>query len=142
MSAKNPKTRSKTIAQKEIRLPCAGQSVGVAPIVGCPWAFLSDAVIFTVDPKLKDFPVAMYLGSCGAERVVEFLFAVVHWLLVGRDSKQDALDFLQDRAVQLAGRRDRGKLAEEAYRTAKENLEAVLVDQLAQIMSAPSGGED
>jgi hypothetical protein len=84
----------------------------------------------------------MYLGSRRAERVVEFLFAVVHWLLVGRNSKQNALDFLQDGTVQLAGRRDRGKFAEEAYSTAEENLEAVLVDQLAQIMSAPGGGED
>ena len=82
------------------------------------------------------------LGSRRAERVVEFLFAVVHWLLVGRDSKQNALDFLQDRAVQLAGRRDRGKFAEEAYSTAEEKLEAVLVDQLAQVMSAPGGRED
>jgi hypothetical protein len=84
----------------------------------------------------------MYLGSRGAERVVEFLFAVVHWLLVGRDSEQNALDFLQDRTVQLAGRRNRGEFAEEAYRTAKENLEAILVDQLAQVMSTPGGGED
>ena len=83
----------------------------------------------------------MYLGSRRAERVVEFLFAVVHWLLVGRDSKQNALDFLQDGTVQLAGRRDRGKFAEEAYSTAKENLEAVLVDQLAQVMSAPGCGK-
>ena len=84
----------------------------------------------------------MYLGSRGAERVVEFLFAVVHWLLVGRDSKEDALDFLQDGTVQLAGRRDRGKFAEEAYSTAEENLEAILVDQLAQIMGSPSCRED
>lgn len=82
------------------------------------------------------------LGSRRAERVVEFLFAVVHWLLVGRDSKENALDFLQDRTVQLAGRRDCGELAEEAYGTAEENLEAILVDQFAQIMSTPGGGED
>lgn len=31
-----------------------------------------------------------------AERVCEFLLAVVRWLLVGRDSEQDALDLLQD----------------------------------------------
>lgn len=31
-----------------------------------------------------------------AERVCEFLLAVVHWLLVGRDSEQNALDLLQD----------------------------------------------
>ena len=66
----------------------------------------------------KRLRVAMYLGGRRAERVVEFLFAVIHWLLVGRDSKEDALDFLQDGAVQLAGRRDRGKFAEEAYGSA------------------------
>ena len=84
----------------------------------------------------------MYSSSRGAERVVEFLFAVVHRLLISRNPEQNALDFLQDRAVQLAGWRDRRKLAEEAYGTAEESLEAVLVDQLAQIVSAPGGREN
>jgi hypothetical protein len=80
-------------------------------------------------------------SGCRAERG-EFLLAVVHRLLIGWNAEEDALNFLQDRAVELAGWRDCGELAQETYGAAEEGLEAFLIDQLAQVVCAPGGGED
>lgn len=66
----------------------------------------------------------------------------LHWPLIGLNAKQNALDIFQDRAVLSASRRYRRKLAEEMYGTAEESMEAVSVDQLAHVGSAPGGGEN
>lgn len=53
---KGPKQDKTNPKRKFVAVRCW---YGVAPIVGCPWAFLSDAVIFTVRSQKKDFEVAM-----------------------------------------------------------------------------------
>lgn len=73
---------------------------------------------------------------------MELLLAVVHGLLLGRDAEQDALDLLQDGAVELAGGRDGREAAQEADGAAEQALEAVWVDELAQVLRAPGRGED
>jgi hypothetical protein len=84
---------------------------------------------------------AIVSTGCRAERA-EFFVVVVHRLLVGRNAEQDALDVLQDRAVELAGWRDRRELAQEIYGAAEKGLEAFLIDQLTQVVFKPGGGED
>jgi hypothetical protein len=76
------------------------------------------------------------------ERVCKLLLTVVHWLLLWRNSKQDALDLLQNRTVELTGWRDGGQFAEEADGASEEGFEAFLVDEFAQIVCAPCCGED
>jgi hypothetical protein len=76
------------------------------------------------------------------ERVCELLLAVVHRLLLWGNSEQDALDLLQDRTVELTGRRDGRQLAEEADGASEEGFEAFLVDEFAQVVCAPCRGED
>jgi hypothetical protein len=89
---------------------------------------------------------AYVLFLCGdrrrTERVCELLLAVVHGLLLWRDSEQDALNLLQDRTVELTGWRDGGQFAKETDGTSEEEFEAFLVDEFAQIVSAPCRGED
>lgn len=54
---KDPKQDKTNPKKKFVAVHCW---YGVAPIVGCPWAFLSGAVMFTVrSHKKKDFEVAM-----------------------------------------------------------------------------------
>lgn len=67
---------------------------------------------------------------------------MIHRFLVRRNAEEDALDFLQDRAVELAGRRDGGKLAEEADGAAEEALKAIRIDELAHVFGAPGCRKD
>lgn len=67
---------------------------------------------------------------------------MIHGFLIRRDAEEDALDFLQNRAVELASRGDGREFAQEADGAREKVLEALLVDEFAHVGDAPGGGED
>lgn len=87
-------------------------------------------------------PNFLFSGSRRAERISKLLLAVIHRFLVWRDAEEDALDFLQNRAVELASRGDGREFAQEADGAREKVLEALLVDEFAHVGDAPGGGED